>query len=271
MGCSSSESKSNIGTTGTGRVRRRSQLSSNAEAEKQQGQQQAQQHFAQQQWYQAPPQQQSFSALREPIRVAAVSPISGVAKAVCFQLQHFGAAEVWATSAANQYNAVRALALAHQMYEQQQQQGISAVAMLSASDQAVADDQKKGLRKLTIMVHPAESVPPVSWEPDSPGSPDSGQRISTNRTKSVPELIQLLSQQLAAHPDAAAVIECRGEQSVTRALKAALSLQASQGKDVVIQPWNGQVIDVVAEKRGVGGVLVDGLLLRLTWAQQQEQ
>lgn len=239
----------------------------------QQQQQQQQQQPQQQPKQQA--QQQQAEPQQRPIRVAADSSISGVAKAVLYQLHHFGTSEVWATSAANHFAAVAALAEAHRQLQQRRQRGLAAVASLSASDQPVADEQKKGLKKLTLTVTITDPMEQEVWEctpADAAAASSSTDRISTNRTKVAADVMQLLLHQLSAkgEADAAAIVECRGEQSVTRALKAALSLQASQGMDMVIQPWPGQVVDVVAEKRGEQGRLVDGLLLRMSWAEQQQ-
>jgi hypothetical protein len=64
---------------------------------------------------------------------------------------------------------------------------------------------------------------------------------------------------------AVCVVEARGEQAVTRALKAGLSLQAAAGVPLLLRPVAGQVVDVVAEKRGQAA-LADGLMLLFSWA-----
>lgn len=216
-------------------------------------------------------QEQPSAPQQQPIRVAINSSTDGIAKAVVYQLEHFQTAEVWATSAANHYTAVTALAEAHRQLQQRQQKGLGAVASLSIPDQPVMNDQKKGLKKLTLAVCETEFVDQLCWNSTSAATEHGGSRLSTTRTRAAADVMQMLLAELSAEPGAAAVVECRGEQAVTRALKAVLSLQASQGRDMLLQPWLGPVIDVVAEKRGEHGRLAEGLLLRVSWAQQQQQ
>jgi hypothetical protein len=65
------------------------------------------------------------------------------------------------------------------------------------------------------------------------------------------------------------VLEARGEQAITRALKAVLSVQAVQQGTLLIAPWAGPVVDVVAEKRGEQR-LAGGLLLHVSWQTAAE-
>jgi hypothetical protein len=235
-----------------GQQRRRRQRQEQEQQQEQQQEQPQDQLLQEQQPEQ--PQQEQF-------RVALGTPSIGLAKALCRQLQTLGTAEVWASSAANHFTAMQALAEAHSMlWESSEQQGLATTASLSPSDQAVADDQKRSLKKLTLHIRIAEPVDPSLWEAGATN------HISTNRTQNIGQVIELL-QQLMGEPGSggAAVIEMRGEQAMTKAIKATLSLQAFWGAQVLLQPWRGDVVDVVAEKRGEQR-LAGGLLLLLTWA-----
>lgn len=243
-------------------------------------------------------QQRAASKPLEPlIHVAVNTTSAGVATAVLLRLQQLGTAEIWATSAANHFTAVAGLGLAAQQLLQsqpqqpqqhQQQQvveGLSATAMLTFHDQPVKDDQKRRLNKLELRVQPAAQINPALLTPGRPG----GSSISTNRTTSIADVLGLMQQQLlvavdqsssSVAPGAVCVVEARGEQAVTRALKAGLSLQAAAGVPLLLRPVAGQVVDVVAEKRGQVA-LADGLMLLFSWgdaaaaedqpAQQQQQ
>jgi hypothetical protein len=209
------------------------------------------------------------------------------------QLHSYGSAEVWATSSANHFTALQALAAAHcllaqpsQQYQHQQPHGLAATAQLSASDQAVADDQKRGLRKLMLHLKPTPA--PLDEGVWTPGASD---HLSTNRMRAAAELVEAIQAQLgqassssagsdpAAAADASSsssssssscvVLEARGEQAVTRALKAVLSVQAVQQGTLLLSPWAGPVVDVVAEKRGEQR-LAGGLLLHISWQNAAE-
>jgi hypothetical protein len=209
-----------------------------------------------------------------------------VAKAVLLRLQQLGYAEVWATSAANHFTAVAGLGLAAQQlhqqpaqvsYEQQpsgtqqQQQlleGLAATAVMTTHDQPVKDQQKRRLFKLELQLQPAGSLDPAVFDPGQVNS------ISTNRMTNIASILGSMQQQLLevedssssrVKPGAVCVVEARGEQAVTRALKAALSLQAAAGQQLLLRPIAGKVVDIVAEKRGQSQ-LADGLLLLFMWA-----
>jgi hypothetical protein len=228
------------------------------------------------------PQQQQE---QQPILIALGTTSTAAAKAILVQLRSYGSAEVWATSSANHFTALQALAEAHRQLagqSQEQQQGVAATAQLSASDQAVADDQKRGLRKLTLRVQLTSPVDEEQWTPGAPN------HFSTNRTRAVAELVEAMQEQLqpaandisssepSAAPAAASssssscvVLEARGEQAVARAMKAVLSLQAVQQGVLLLAPWAGPVVDVVAEKRGEQR-LAGGLLLHVSWQHAAE-
>lgn len=225
------------------------------------------------------------------IHVAVNTTSAGVATAVLLRLQKLGTAEVWATSAANHFTAVAGLGLAAQQLlqrqpQQQQVEGLSATAVMTLHDQPVKDDQKRRLNKLELHVQPAAQIDPALL---APGRPGGSSIISTNRTTSIADVLGLMQQQLLVPEDnsssssvargAVCVVEARGEQAVTRALKAGLSLQAAAGVPLLLRPVAGQVVDVVAEKRGQAA-LADGLMLLFSWAdsadsdhpaQQQQQ
>uniref|UniRef100_A0A383WHQ0 Uncharacterized protein n=1 Tax=Tetradesmus obliquus TaxID=3088 RepID=A0A383WHQ0_TETOB len=259
--------------------------------QKQQQQDQQQEHT--QQPHLKQPQQPSNAEpqTQQPILIALGTTSAAAAKAVIMQLRTFGSAEVWATSSANHFTAVQALAEAHcllagQQQQQQQRQGLAATAQLSASDQAVADDQKRGLRKLTL--HVQLTPAPVDEAVWAPGAAN---HLSTNRIRAVAELVEAMQVQLGSSGSNSAdsssaqsaaaggssssssssssgggcvVLEARGEQAVTRALKAVLSLQAVQQGRLLLAPWAGPVVDVVAEKRGEQRT-AGGLLLHVSW------
>lgn len=197
----------------------------------------------------------------QPIRVALDTTSSAAARRIVKRLQACGNAEVWATGVANHYTAVQALAIANVQLAAQQQ-GLAAKVSLSANDQEVMDDQKRGLKKLTLHVQLLETpLDEAVW------AAGSANHISTNRTKGVGELVQAMRAYLepaGVSNCAAVVLEARGEQAVTRALKASLSLQAGQQGWLLLRPWQGQVVDVVAEKRGQA-LTAPGLLLHASW------
>eukprot|EP00775_Hariotina_reticulata_P012667 gene12667-12794_t len=156
---------------------------------------------------------------------------------------------------------MQAVAEAHSMlHDSAEHQGLTATAALSQSDQPVVDDQKRSLKKLTLHIRVADPVDPCVWDPGA------ANHLSTNRTQNIGQVVELLHQ-LMGEPGAggSAVIETRGEQAMTKAIKATLSLQAIWGTQVLLQPWRGDVVDVVAEKRGEQR-LSGGVLLLLTWA-----
>jgi hypothetical protein len=216
------------------------------------------------------------------IPVSVTTTSSGVATAVLMRLQQLGHAEVWATSAANHFTAVAGLALAAQQLQtkslprapaqqaddqQQQLQGLVVTATMTIHDQPVKDDQKRRLNKLDLQVLPAQQIDPAQLAAGQPGA------ISTNRTTAVADVLGFMQQQLLVpqdssssrvKPGAVCIVEARGEQAVTRAIKAALSLQAAAGQPLLLRPMTGKVVDIVAEKRGQSQ-LADGLLLLLTW------
>jgi hypothetical protein len=116
-------------------------------------------------------------------------------------------------------------------------------------------------------VLPAQQIDPAQLAAGQPGA------ISTNRTTAVADVLGFMQQQLLVpqdssssrvKPGAVCIVEARGEQAVTRAIKAALSLQAAAGQPLLLRPMTGKVVDIVAEKRGQSQ-LADGLLLLLTW------
>lgn len=228
----------------------------------------------------------SSKPLEALIQVSVNTNSGGVAKAVLLRLQQLGHAEVWATSAANHFTAVAGLGLAAQHLQQQatntqqqqlsgtQQQpqqpleGLAATAVMSTHDQPVKDDQKRRLFKLELQLQPAERLDPAVFAHGQPNS------ISTNRTTNIASILGSMQQQLLevedssssrVKPGAVCVVEARGEQAVTRALKAALSLQAAAGQQLLLRPIVGKVVDIVAEKRGQSQV-ADGLLLLFMWA-----
>jgi len=201
------------------------------------------------------------------------------------RLQRFGHVEIWATSAANHFTAISGVGLAAQQLQQQplqlaqhskeaagQQQeqvvGLAATAILTAHDQQLKDQQKQRLNKLQLQVQPAEQLDPAVLTAGQAGS------ISSNRTTSIADILGYMQQHLLevqdssssrVKPGALCVVEARGEQAVTRALKAALSLQAAAGQNLLLRPVAGKVVDIVAEKRGQA-LLADGLLLLFAWA-----
>jgi hypothetical protein len=254
-----------------------------------------------------------------PVQVSVNSSAAGITRALLYRLQHAGFAEVWASSAANHFTAITALAQAQaqlleqplllegdgdegpagaaagagashdqpppqqqqQQQRQQQQQpwerwcaGLAAVATLADHDQPTKDSQKRRLLKLTLRVQPAPELDAALLAPGQPGS------ISSNRVKGVPEVLALMQARLLTQsqqaqqgqaqqpsrprPGAVCVVEVRGEQAVTRAVKAAMSLQAAAGQRLLLRPVAGKVVDVVAEKRGQA-LLADGLLLLWSW------
>ncbi|KAF6251592.1 hypothetical protein COO60DRAFT_1558748 [Scenedesmus sp. NREL 46B-D3] len=269
------------------RIRRgRSEPLTAAGPDSQQQQQQQQQQHRQPQQSDGQQQQSQEQQPQEqqPICIALGTTSAAAAKAILVQLRSYGSAEVWATSSANHFTALQALAEAHcqlagSSQQHQHHHGLAATAQLSASDQAVADDQKRGLRKLTLHVKPA-SLGEEVW------TPGAANHLSTNRTRAVAELVEAMQLQLgspsstgteaSSSAGAAAaggssssscgcvVLEARGEQAVTRALKAVLSVQAVQPGTLLLAPWAGPVVDVVAEKRGEQR-LAGGLLLHVSW------
>jgi hypothetical protein len=230
---------------------------------------------------------------------------AGIAKAVLLRLQQLGHVDIWATSAANHFTAVAGLSLAAQQlqhssilqqpavedysssssaqddaeyadeddqHQQQLQQqvleGLVVTAAMTAHDQPVKDKQKSRLNKLELYVRPAQRLDPALLGAGQPG------HISTNRTTNIGQILGLMQEQLLVvedssssrvKPGAVCVVEARGEQAVTRALKAALSLQAAAGQKLLLRPVAGKVVDIVAEKRGQSQ-LADGLLLLFSWA-----
>jgi hypothetical protein len=210
---------------------------------------------------------------RAPIRVALDSDAAAVCGAVLYQLDSFGTAEVWATSAPNHLTAIRGVAAAAAaLAARAVPAGLSASATMSTSDQAFADDQKRGMRKLTLLISPAAPTPASVWEPLPLDMP---RRPSTNRVTERQRVFAVLHDALVAPggggnvtpvQDATVVLEARGEQPVSRILKAALALQAAAGVPLQLQPWPGQVVDVAAEKRGEVR-LAPGLLLQLSWSR----
>jgi hypothetical protein len=222
------------------------------------------------------------------ILVSVNTTSSGVATAVLLRLQQLGHAEVWATSAANHFTAITGLAFAaqqlqtkpllrapadNQQHDQQQQQqqleGLVVTVTMTLHDQPVKDDQKRRLNKLDLQVLPAQQIEPALL---AAGQPDA---ISSNRTTGIADVLGFMQQQLlvpedssgsSVKPGAVCVVEARGEQAVTRALKAALSLQAAAGQPLLLRPVAGKVVNIVAEKRGQSQQ-ADGLLLLFTWGQ----
>jgi hypothetical protein len=279
---SNSRSRSASTVCFSNRVRRgRSEPQTAAAPSPQQEQQQHQEQPQQPGSHQQPQEQQ-------PILIAVGTTAAAAAKAIIVQLHSYGSAEVWATSSANHFTALQALAEAHcqlahpNEHRRQQQQpcGLASTAQLSASDQAVADDQKRGLRKLTLHVKPTPApLDEVVW------TPGASNHLSTNRTRAVAELVEAMQGQLgeassssssagSAAADGSSssccvVLEMRGEQAVTRALKAVLSVQAVQQGTLLLAPWAGPVADVVAEKRGEQR-LAGGLLLHVSWQSGAE-
>jgi hypothetical protein len=249
----------------------------------QQEQQQQQQQQQQQEQSQQPGSHQQLQE-QQPILIAVGTTAAAAAKAIIVQLHSYGSAEVWATSSANHFTALQALAEAHcqlaqpnEQRRQQQPHGLAATAQLSVSDQAVADDQKRGLRKLTLHVTPTPApLDEAVW------TPGASNHLSTNRTRAVAELVEAMQGQLGeasssssssstgsaagdnSSSSSCVVLEARGEQAITRALKAVLSVQAVLQGTLLIAPWAGPVIDVVAEKRGEQR-LAGGLLLHISW------
>lgn len=218
------------------------------------------------------------------IQVAVNTTSTGVATAVLLRLQQLGHAEIWATSAANHFTAIAGVGMAAQQLhrqplqqqqqggddhqQQQQLEGLAVTAVMTIHDQPVKDDQKRRLNKLELQVQPAQQMDPALLQAGQPGS------ISTNRTTSIADILGLMQQQLLEPEDssssrvkagAVCVAEARGEQAVTRALKAALSLQAAAGQPLLLRPVAAKVVDIVAEKRGQEAV-ADGLLLLFSWA-----
>lgn len=223
---------------------------------------------------------------QRPIQVSVNSSSDSIARAILYCMQRGGAAEVWASSAANHFTAVAALAKAQaQLLEQplllepdshshtstaepwleRWCHGLSAAATLSAHDQPTKDAQKRRLLKLTLQVAAADELDAALLRPGQLGA------VSSNRVKGVPEVLAAMQQRLLGEGGAprqdggVCVVEARGEQAVTRAMKAALSLQAAAGQRLALRPVAAKVADVVAEKRGQAGVLADGLLLLWSW------
>jgi hypothetical protein len=100
----------------------------------------------------------------------------------------------------------------------------------------------------------------------SPGS--AGAEVSSSKTSAAAEGSSSSSSS-SSGSSRCVVLEARGEQAVTRALKAVLSLQAVQQGRLLLAPWAGPVVDVVAEKRGEQR-LAGGLLLRVSWQHAAE-
>lgn len=155
-----------------------------------------------------------------------------------------------------------------QQLQEQVLEGLVVTVAMTAHDQPVKDEQKSRLNKLELRVRPAQRLDLALLAAGQPG------HISTNRTTNIGQILGLMQEQLLVvedssssrvKPGAVCVVEARGEQAVTRALKAALSLQAAAGQELLLRPMAGKVVDIVAEKRGQAQV-ADGLLLLFSWA-----
>ncbi len=118
------------------------------------------------------------------------------------------------------------------------------------------DDQKRRLRKLCLYVR--QSTQPWSLE-QTESSSGGGMRLSANRTREPQHLSKALEQQLSGSSRTACV-EARGEQAVSRALKALLWLQSAREIALPLVVTACPVVDVAAEKRGEAR-LVPGLRL----------
>jgi hypothetical protein len=193
------------------------------------------------------------------------------------QLQHSSilqqpAVEYYSSSSSAQHQDDEEYADEDNQHQQQLQEqvleGLVVTAAMTAHDQPVKDEQKSRLNKLELHVRPAQRVDPTLLAAGQPG------HISTNRTTNIGQILGLMQEQLLVvedssssrvKPGAVCVVEARGEQAVTRALKAALSLQAAAGQELLLRPVAGKVVDIVAEKRGQSQ-LADGLLLLFSWA-----
>jgi hypothetical protein len=150
--------------------------------------------------------------------------------------------------AGNYYIAIGVLAAAQgALLQGQSSHGLAATCVLQEPEFEATDMQKR-LRTMVLTVkHTSTALDVASWQEQS-------MRLSTNRTKNLPEVATALQNSLQG-PNQGLLVEARGEQAVTRGLKALLMSQSLLQEPLLLTAWLGDVIDVVAEKQGVSSVV----------------
>ena len=117
-----------------------------------------------------------------------------------------------------------------------------------------ATDMQKRLRTMVLTAQRTSAPMDVdSWS-------DQSKRLSTNRTRVLADVATALQSCLRG-PDQGLVIEARGEQAVTRGLKALLMSQFVLQEALLVNAWLGDVVDIVAEKQGVSSMVKGTCLL----------